>query len=87
MAQEKLVAASNVGGHRELIEDGVTGTLFQPDDPGAAAAALATLFAMRPAWPERLATAKTWVAANRNWDASVAAYVPVYSRLTARRHR
>jgi glycogen(starch) synthase len=34
MAQGRLVAASDVGGHRELIEDGVTGTLFPPDDPG-----------------------------------------------------
>src|SRR3546814_940837 len=32
MAQGRLVAASNVGGHRELIEDGATGTLFAPDD-------------------------------------------------------
>ncbi len=28
MAQRRLVAASDVGGHRELIEDGRTGTLF-----------------------------------------------------------
>ena len=37
MAQGKLVVASDVGGHRELIEDGVTGTLFAPDDPAALA--------------------------------------------------
>ena len=36
MAQRKLVAASNVGGHRELIEDGVTGTLFPAGDPRGA---------------------------------------------------
>ena len=40
MAQGKLVAASNVGGHRELITDSVTGTLFAPGDPAACAAAL-----------------------------------------------
>ena len=40
MAQRKLVAASDVGGHRELIEDGVTGTLFPAGDPAALAAAL-----------------------------------------------
>jgi glycogen(starch) synthase len=33
MAQGRLVAASDVGGHRELIRDGETGTLFAPDDP------------------------------------------------------
>ena len=48
MAQGKLVAASDVGGHRELIEDGVTGTLFAPDDPADCAAR-----ARRPARPAR----------------------------------
>lgn len=82
MAQGKLVAASNVGGHRELIEDGVTGTLFAPDDPQALAAAVSAMFSDKAAWPARRATAKTWVAAERNWDRSVANYVPVYDRLT-----
>lgn len=85
MAQEKLVAASDVGGHRELIEDGVTGTLFRADDPAALATALAALFADRASWPERRARAKTYVARERTWDRSVAAYVPVYERLVAMR--
>ena len=38
MAQGRLLIASDVGGHRELIEDGVTGFLFRPDDPAALAA-------------------------------------------------
>jgi PEP-CTERM/exosortase A-associated glycosyltransferase len=84
MAQEKLVAASDVGGHRELITDGVTGTLFAPDDPAACAGALAGLFADRARWPERRATARQWVATERSWDRSVAAYVPVYERLLNR---
>lgn len=85
MAQEKLVAASNVGGHRELIEDGVTGSLFAADDPDAAANALAALLGDREIWPERRQTAKRWVAEHRNWDASAKAYVPVYERLVSRR--
>jgi PEP-CTERM/exosortase A-associated glycosyltransferase len=84
MAQEKLVAASDVGGHRELIADGVTGSLFRADDPAALAAALAGLFANRASWPERRARAKKYVAEERTWDRSVAAYVPVYERLVAR---
>jgi PEP-CTERM/exosortase A-associated glycosyltransferase len=85
MAQEKLVAASDVGGHRELIEDGVTGTLFAADDPAALATALAELFADRANWPARRARAKEYVARERTWDRSVAAYVPVYERLVGRR--
>ena len=53
MAQRKLVAASDVGGHRELIEDGVTGTLFPAGDPAALAEALAALFARRGEWEGR----------------------------------
>lgn len=85
MAQEKLVAASDVGGHRELIEHDVTGTLFAADDPAALATALAALFADRASWPARRARAKKFVAQERTWDRSVAAYVPVYERLTAAR--
>ena len=41
MAQRRLGRSVEVGGHRELITDGDTGTLFAPDDPAACAAALA----------------------------------------------
>jgi PEP-CTERM/exosortase A-associated glycosyltransferase len=85
MAQEKLVAASDVGGHRELIEDGVTGTLFPADDAHALARAVAALFGGRGDWPLRIAAAKAYVRERRNWDVSVASYAPVYARLTARR--
>lgn len=84
MAQEKLVAASDVGGHRELIEDGVTGTLFAADSPAALADSVAALFADRAVWAERRIRAKTYVAQERNWDRSVANYVPVYERLLRR---
>src|SRR6202000_2908332 len=47
MAQRRLLSASDIGGHRELIRDGETGTLFPPDDPAAIATALAGLFAQR----------------------------------------
>ncbi|MGB7404357.1 MAG: TIGR04063 family PEP-CTERM/XrtA system glycosyltransferase [Pacificimonas sp.] len=81
MAQEKMVAASDVGGHRELIEDGVTGTLFTAGSPKAAADALADLLDRREDWPTRIRTAKSWVAEARNWDRSAANYAPVYERL------
>lgn len=86
MAQEKLVVASDVGGHKELIEDGVTGTLFTAGDPRAAATAISNLLAERESWPQRIQTAKRWVAEARNWDRTVANYAPVYERLIGRRH-
>jgi glycogen synthase len=84
MAQGRLVAASDVGGHRELIEDGVTGSLFAPDSPPAIAAALAALFEARETWDVRRATARAFVAAERDWALNIARYEPVYQRLVMR---
>ncbi len=84
MAQMKLVAASDVGGHRELIEDGVTGSLFAPDDPESAANALEKLLADRPSWPKRLKTARKFVEENRNWSSNISRYDPVYQELTGK---
>ena len=81
MAQGKLVAASNVGGHRELIEDGVTGTLFAPDDPQAIANALAKLLENQGIWAERRRTARIFVETHRNWSSNILRYEPVYQRL------
>jgi glycosyltransferase involved in cell wall biosynthesis len=36
MALGRLVLASDVGGHRELMRDGVTGVLFRPGTPDLA---------------------------------------------------
>lgn len=84
MAQGKLVAASDVGGHRELIEDGVTGTLFAPDDPAAIAAALTGLLGARAGWDERRRTARQFVETHRNWSSNILRYEPVYQRLLGR---
>jgi PEP-CTERM/exosortase A-associated glycosyltransferase len=87
MAQGKLVAASNVGGHRELIEHGVTGTLFAPDDPAALAAALAALLADRSGWDARRATARQYVEMHRNWSSNILRYEPIYHKLLGIRSR
>lgn len=78
MAQGRLVAASSVGGHKELIEDGVTGTLFAPDNPVAITDALAGFLEDRAGWDTRRANAKAFVERERNWAVNVARYEPVY---------
>ncbi len=83
MAQGKLVAASDVGGHRELIRDGETGTLFPPDDPAAIATALAGLLADRSGWEARRARGRAFVEAERNWSSNICRYEPIYQRLMA----
>ncbi|WP_242153128.1 TIGR04063 family PEP-CTERM/XrtA system glycosyltransferase [Sphingomonas sp. BAUL-RG-20F-R05-02] len=82
MAQRRLVAASDVGGHRELIRDGVTGTLFPPGDPAGIAAALADLLSHREGWEARRTRGRAFVEAERNWAVNVGRYEPVYQKLT-----
>jgi glycogen(starch) synthase len=82
MAQRRLVAASDVGGHRELIRDGDTGTLFPPDDPAGVARALAGLLADRGSWEARRDRGRAFVEAERSWSVNVARYAPVYQMLT-----
>jgi glycogen synthase len=81
MAQQRLVAASDVGGHRELIRDGETGTLFAPDDPAALAAAVAALFAARGDWDARRARARAHVESERDWRRNIVRYESVYQTL------
>ncbi len=81
MAQSRLVAASDVGGHRELIRDGETGTLFAPDNPSAITTALAAMFADRSGWDERRARGRDFVQTARNWSSNILRYEPLYQRL------
>ena len=84
MAQGKLVAASAVGGHRELIADGRTGTLFAPDDPADCSRALAALLARRGDWPVIRAAARAHVAERHDWARNVHRYQDVYQALLGR---
>ncbi len=87
MAQGRLVAASDVGGHRELIRDGETGILFKADDVDALAQALLGLFLHPETWPALRLAARAYVESERNWRASVARYADVYAGLISARQR
>ncbi|WP_435419294.1 TIGR04063 family PEP-CTERM/XrtA system glycosyltransferase [Parerythrobacter aurantius] len=84
MAQQRIVAASDVGGHRELIEDGVTGTLFAADDPEAIAEALDDLARHRQDWPAMRERAARHVARSHDWARNVDRYQSVYHHLLTR---
>ncbi|QTD55241.1 TIGR04063 family PEP-CTERM/XrtA system glycosyltransferase [Parasphingorhabdus cellanae] len=83
MAQGRMVAASDIGGHRELIEDGVTGTLFPAGSPEKIAQKLGELLKNRDQWPQTIETARNFVEADRNWSSNILRYKPVYQRLIA----
>lgn len=78
MAQEHLLIASDVGGHKELIKDGETGVLFRAGDAtDLAAKALATL--NLPDGGRRIReNGRRFVESERNWTRSVANYKLIY---------
>jgi PEP-CTERM/exosortase A-associated glycosyltransferase len=81
MAQGKIVVASDVGGHRELIRPGETGVLFTAGDKASLAAAVLDLFAHEERWPALRTAGRDFVERERSWTASVMRYQPVYERL------
>lgn len=81
MARARLVVASDVGGHRELIREGETGELFSAGDSGALAGAVLALLEDKDRWSSRKAAARHFVETERNWYASVARYQGVYEAL------
>ena len=83
MASERLLVASDVGGHRELIRDRETGYLFPADDADALADTLAELLLHRERWPALKQQGRRFVEQERNWGATIANYAPVYDRLVA----
>jgi PEP-CTERM/exosortase A-associated glycosyltransferase len=85
MAQGRLLIASDVGGHRELIRDGETGMLFEAGNPGALAAKAIALLGDQDRWPALRSAGRRYVETERNWRASVARYRDVYAAAAARR--
>ena len=85
MAHGRVVTASDVGGHRELIKDGLTGILFRAGDPAALAASV--IRALN--WPDKAAAlrkeARRYVETERSWPAAVARYRQVYDAARSRR--
>ena len=87
MAMEKAVIGSDVGGIRELIQDGVTGLLHRSGDVGDLAATIERL-ADDPDLRRTLGRqAREWVAGRRDWKQIVPRYVSVYEAVLGRKCR
>lgn len=85
MAQGRVLVASDVGGHKELIRSGQTGVLFKAGSADALAQAVVSLLTNRSQWPAMRQAGREFVETERNWKNSVANYSSVYSSLVARR--
>jgi glycogen(starch) synthase len=83
MAYGKLVAASDVGGHRELMTHDATATLFPPGDPVGCATALAGLLAEQGKWQARRDAARQHVSVNHDWATNVQRYLSTYQTVLA----
>jgi glycogen synthase len=84
MAQGRVLLASDVGGHRELIRHGETGFLFAPGNADALAHAIEELVVRRYRWPTIRLQARAFVERERTWAASVLRYRDVYQRAMSR---
>ena len=86
MAQGRLLVASDVGGHRELIDDGETGVLFRAGRSRRRwPTRMLRLLAKRDRWPRCATQARRFVENERNWAIERRA-LPRRLRVALRRH-
>ena len=84
IAKGVLVMASDVGGHRELIENGVTGRLFQAGSVDDLVRVALDFLAGRDQWIDYRRQARDFVERERSWAKSVSGYRLVYDALRRR---
>ncbi|WP_448547400.1 TIGR04063 family PEP-CTERM/XrtA system glycosyltransferase [Thalassotalea fusca] len=84
MAQGKVVLASDVGGHHEMIEDNKNGYLFKADDINHLSEKIAALIEQKDQWPTIVRNGRDYVENIRNWQTSVSNYLPLYQGLVAK---
>jgi PEP-CTERM/exosortase A-associated glycosyltransferase len=83
MAYRRLVVASDVGGHTELIRDGETGLLFRAGDAVALAARVLEALDLGERGEAIRAAARRFVETERTWSFAVGRYSPIYEAVRA----
>ena len=83
MIQDRIVIASNVGGHREMISDENTGLLFTAGDLSSLTASVVRAFADQALQARLRAQGRDYVLKERTWHRSVARYPAVYAAAIA----
>ena len=81
MAQGRILLASDVGGHHELIRDQETGYLFKAGDKNALSKTVLSALADQSQWEKIRQTGRRYVEKERNWKSSVERYRAVYEKL------
>jgi PEP-CTERM/exosortase A-associated glycosyltransferase len=80
MAQGKIVVASNVGGHREMVFSGRNGVLFAAGDPQSLADACLELIQRPESWSALRENAQKYVTAERSWARNIEIYEALYEK-------
>lgn len=81
MAQGRLLVASDVGGHKELIRHCETGMLFKAGSAAALTETVVDLLAAPASWPKIQRAGRHFVENERNWTRSINNYISPYTSL------
>lgn len=81
MAQGRLVVASDVGGHKELIEHKKNGHLFKANDLDALVSTILDLIDHPETWDALRTAGRQYVETARTWPKSVSHYTNIYTPL------
>lgn len=81
MAHGALVLASDTVPHRELVDHGRNGVLFEAGSVDSLADAVAALLAEPACMQPMRERARSFAATERSWEAAARGYGPVYKRL------
>jgi PEP-CTERM/exosortase A-associated glycosyltransferase len=81
MSQGRVLLASDVGGHRELITDRTTGYLFRAGDADDLQRRALEVLSSREEWPRIQAQGLAFVEHERNWANSAAVHAQAYRLL------
>lgn len=81
MAMGKAIIASDVGGHREMIQDGVTGLLYKAEDVETLVYCILDLAKHEEKKKMLAENGRQWVVRERTWEKNAQIYRQVYDRL------
>lgn len=82
-----LVIASDVGGHRELVQNDTTGMLFEAGKVDSLVQCISSAMDNQAAWPNMQKTALDWLMRERTWDAMAVRYRGIYEATVQKARR
>ncbi len=81
MAMEKALILSDIGGHREIVQNEQNGLFFRAEDVEDLSAKCRLLLANHQFRKDLAGRGRLWVKENRDWAVLVNRYIEVYERL------